>query len=293
MKLKRILALVLSAILLLAAASCSKKEDEMTAEEIQNEMNALYDEENELFATHADQWEIVFANVDKEAAMNNTDDYVTFIKKNIEACGDLLTDEDRAILDKDVERIAEIEDEITALSEKSANTDYYPDESVFPSFVGKDFDGNDVDSSIFANNSVTVLNFWFNGCTPCVNELEDLSKLNDSLKERGGELIGINVEAFDDNEKIIEEAKSILASKNATHRNIYFDSDSEAGQYSAQIMAFPTTIFIDRQGNIIGDPIVGSINDEASMKTVNARIDRIIEADEATANATIIPDAVG
>ena len=212
--------------------------------------------------------------------MNNTDDYATFIKKNIEACAALLSDDDRAILDKDAERIAEIEEEIMTLSEKLGTTDMNPGSAntVFPSFAGKDFDGNDVDSSIFANNAVTVINFWFNGCSPCVNELGDLSELNDSLKERGGELIGVNVEAFDGNEKIIEEAKSLLAAKN-------FASDSEAAQYAAQIMAFPTTVFVDRQGNIVGEPIVGAINSDATMKEVNTRIDNIIAADEATINA--------
>ena len=287
MKLKKILALTMAALMLLTVVSCSKKDDTASAEEMQNRINELYDEENALFAEHADQWNIVFNNIDKEAAMNNTDDYATFIKKNIEACAALLSDDDRAILDKDAERIAEIEEEIMTLSEKLGTSDMNPGSTntVFPSFAGKDFDGNDVDSSIFANNAVTVINFWFNGCSPCVNELGDLSELNDSLKERGGELIGINVEAFDGNEKIIEEAKSLLAAKNATYRNIYFDSDSEAAQYAAQIMAFPTTVFVDRQGNIVGEPIVGAINSDATMKEVNTRIDNIIAADEATINA--------
>ena len=242
MKLKKILALTMAALMLLTVVSCSKKDDTASAEEMQNRMNELYDEENALFAEHADQWNIVFSNIDKEAAMNNTDDYATFIKKNIEACADLLSDDDRAILNKDAERIAEIEEEIMTLSEKLGTSDMNPGSAntVFPSFAGK---------------------------------------------ERGGELIGVNVEAFDGNEKIIEEAKSLLAAKNATYRNIYFASDSEAAQYAAQIMAFPTTVFVDRQGNIVGEPIVGAINSDATMKEVNTRIDNIIAADEATINA--------
>ena len=123
MKLKKILALTMAALMLLTVVSCSKKDDTASAEEIQNRMNELYDEENALFAEHADQWNIVFNNIDKEAAMNNTDDYATFIKKNIEACAALLSDDDRAILDKDAERIAEIEEEIMTLSEKLGTSD--------------------------------------------------------------------------------------------------------------------------------------------------------------------------
>ena len=40
--------------------------------------------------------------------------------------------------------------------------------SAFPEFTGKDLDGNAVDSSLFANNAYTVVNFWFSGCKPCV-----------------------------------------------------------------------------------------------------------------------------
>ncbi len=290
MKTKKIAAVILSVLMLITAVSCAKKEESMTEEEIQNAMNELYAEENELFGTHAEQWEVVFANMDKESVMNNTDDYATFLGKSIDACQSLFTADDLAILKEDVEKIREIEEQISELSEKTASASDSSSVSMtaFPSFVGKDFDGNDVDSGIFAENSVTVINFWFNGCSPCVNELGDLNALNESLKERGGELIGINVEAFDGNESIITEAKSILASKNASYRNIYFDSNSEAGQYAAQIMAFPTTVFVDRQGNIIGDPIVGSINDDEGMKKVNERIDEIIAADEVSANATVI-----
>lgn len=282
MKQKKTAAVILAVLMLISLVSCSKEEESMTAEEIQTEMNELYAQENELFSTHAEQWNVVFANIDKEAVINNTEDYATFLGKNIEACESLFTADDLAILNDDVEKIRELEEKIAALSEVETSSAAVSTSSVtaFPSFEGKDFDGNDVDSSIFAENSVTVINFWFNGCSPCVEELEDLSKLNESLKEKGGELIGINVEAFDGNEKVIAEAKSILESKNASYRNIYFDSDSEAGQYAAQIMAFPTTVFVDRQGNIIGEAILGSINDEESMKIVNERIDEIIEADE-------------
>lgn len=282
MKQKKTAAVILAVLMLISLVSCSKEEESMTAEEIQTEMNELYAQENELFSTHAEQWNVVFANIDKEAVINNTEDYATFLGKNIEACESLFTADDLAILNDDVEKIRELEEKIAALSEVETSSAAVSTSSVtaFPSFEGKDFDGNDVDSSIFAENSVTVINFWFNGCSPCVEELEDLNKLNESLKEKGGELIGINVEAFDGNEKVIAEAKSILESKNASYRNIYFDSDSEAGQYAAQIMAFPTTVFVDRQGNIIGEAILGSINDEESMKIVNERIDEIIEADE-------------
>ena len=282
MKLKKILALTMAALMLLTVVSCSKKDDTASAEEMQNRMNELYDEENALFAEHADQWNIVFSNIDKEAAMNNTDDYATFIKKNVEACADLLSDDDRAILNKDVERITEIEEEIMTLSEKLGTTDMNPGSTntVFPSFAGKDFDGNDVDSStLFSGNAVTVVNFWFTTCNPCVGELAELDALNKELAEKGGALIGVNTFTLDGDEAAISEAKNVLAKKGATYQNVYFASDGEAGKFTTNIFAYPTTYVVDRNGNIVGDPIVGAITEKKQAEALQAQIDKALAAD--------------
>ena len=49
-------------------------------------------------------------------------------------------------------------------------------------FSGEDFDGNKVDDSLFSGNAVTVVNFWFTGCKPCVAELSKLNELNDAIE---------------------------------------------------------------------------------------------------------------
>ena len=46
----------------------------------------------------------------------------------------------------------------------------------------QDLDGNSVDDSLFSGNAVTVVNFWFTGCKPCVAELSALNDLNEALK---------------------------------------------------------------------------------------------------------------
>ncbi|MCQ5178157.1 redoxin family protein, partial [Faecalibacterium prausnitzii] len=82
------------------------------------------------------------------------------------------------------EEIAKLEKEIAA-SDSSDSSSSKSDEStaVFKAFKGKDLDGNDVDDSLFAKNKVTVVNFWFSGCKPCVGELSKLNELNEKLKE--------------------------------------------------------------------------------------------------------------
>ena len=153
-------------------------------------------------------------------------------------------------------------------------------ENPFPAFTGKDFDGNDVDSSLFSQNAVTVVNFWFTTCPPCIGELPVLNALNEALVEAGaGEVIGINVYTLDGSSREISKAANAMAKQEAAYRNIYFDSSSEAGQFADNIMAFPTTYLVDRNGGIIGEEIVGSINDDAAIDDLLDRIDAIIEQD--------------
>lgn len=151
----------------------------------------------------------------------------------------------------------------------------------FPSFTGLDLDGNSVNSDIFSENSVTVVNFWFSSCSPCIGELSELDSLDQELKEKGGAVIGINTDTLNGDNSMIEEAKKILMQQKASYRNLYFDSNSgDALDFANSITSFPTTYLVDRGGYIVGDPVVGSIDDESTMKMLKKRIDKIIEDDK-------------
>ena len=150
----------------------------------------------------------------------------------------------------------------------------------FPAFEGKDLDGNTVKSSeLFAKNAVTVVNFWFTTCNPCVGELAELDTLNKELAEKGGALIGVNTFTLDGDEAAISEAKNVLAKKGATYQNVYFASDGEAGKFTTNIFAYPTTYVVDRNGNIVGDPIVGAITEKKQAEALQAQIDKALAAD--------------
>ena len=152
----------------------------------------------------------------------------------------------------------------------------------FPAFEGKDLDGNPVTSELFKNNAVTVVNFWFSTCAPCIGELSELDELDQMLQEKGGTVIGINADTIGGDESMIMEAKSILEKKGAKYQNIYFPADSEAGKLTYSITAFPTTVVVDRNGNIVGEAILGGINNETQMKTLQAIIDEVLARDMAT-----------
>ena len=150
----------------------------------------------------------------------------------------------------------------------------------FPAFEGKDLDGNTVKSSdLFSGNAVTVVNFWFTTCGPCVGELGDLDALNKELSGKGGALIGINAFTLDGNEAAISDAKDVLTQSGATYQNVYFDSGSEAGKFVESIYAYPTTYVVNRSGRIVGDPIVGAITSKAQADALQAQIDKALAAD--------------
>ena len=150
----------------------------------------------------------------------------------------------------------------------------------FPAFEGKDLDGNTVKSSdLFSGNAVTVVNFWFTTCGPCVGELGDLDALNKELSGKGGALIGINAFTLDGDETAISDAKDVLAQSGATYQNVYFDSGSEAGKFVESIYAYPTTYVVNRSGRIVGDPIVGAITSKAQADALQAQIDKALAAD--------------
>ena len=244
-----------------------------------SELDNLYQQENQLFADHKDAWDKAFGLMSKSSA-DSSGNYADFLSDTVESNKDSFTDEQYQTLADDIETIRKIEEQIAELEKKNAETETASDDaSPFNNFSGKDFDGNSVDESLFSKNAVTVVNFWFTGCKPCVAELSKLNELNDAIKSMGGEVVGINTETFDGNEDAIKEAASILESQGAKYRNLSIDSDSDAGKYASSIMAFPTTILVDRNGNIVGDPMLGGIDNQDNYDALMKQIQSVIDAD--------------
>ena len=269
----------------------TKQESSSTTEtgstdELNKKLDDLYQQENQLFADHKDAWDKVFGLMNKNTdgdAMN--ENYADFLASTVESNKDSFSEEEYETLSKDIETIRGIEEEIaklekeSAASESSDNASSKSDEStgVFKGFKGKDLDGNDVDDSLFAKNKVTVVNFWFSGCKPCVGELSKLNELNEKLKEMGGEVVGINTDTLDNNEAGIKEAKEILKAQGASYKNLTFDSNSTVGKYAGNIMAFPTTVLVDKDGNIVGEPFMGGIDDQSNYDQLMKQIQSVLD----------------
>ena len=317
MNVKKILALMLCAMMLLSLAACGAKDNDKqadmsgdssamtgepkTAEEALALHKELLERENALLSENAELWEKVFMAADKGMTMQEDGkNYGDFLLKTIEDAKEEFSDEEYKWLKESATEISNIENKLTELEEKypeivqqsvdgdmsmpaGSDTSTPPDDGSmqkFPAFEGKDLDGNTVKSDeLFSGNAVTVVNFWFTTCNPCVGELAELDALNKELAEKGGSLIGVNTFTLDGDEAAISEAKDVLAKKGATYQNVYFDSDGEAGKFTTNIFAYPTTYVVDRSGNIVGEPIVGAITEKKQAETLQKLIEQALAAD--------------
>ena len=317
MNMKKQIALLLAVLMMLSLAACSTKDNDKMADMSSNDSamtdepkNAeealalhkkLMEQENTILSQNTALWEKVFMEADKGMAMvEDGKNYGEFLLDTIESAKDQFTDEEYEMLKESATEISNIENKLTELENKypeivqesvdgdmsvPAGSDMTnpPDDGSmqkFPTFEGKDLDGNPVKSDeLFSGNAVTVVNFWFTTCNPCVGELAELDALNKELAEKGGALIGVNTFTLDGDEAAISEAKDVLAKKGATYQNVYFASDGEAGKFTTNIFAYPTTYVVDRSGNIVGEPIVGAITEEKQAETLQKLIDQTLAAD--------------
>ena len=310
MNAKKLVTLLLVAVLALSLAACGATGGDKTdgtssepknAEEAAAMYNDLMAQENDILSENTALWEKVYMAADKGMTLQEDGkNYGDFLLSTIESAKDQFTTDEMNLLQGEAEKIRDIENQLTLIEEKypeaaqqstddamsvpagSDMTTPLDDGSMqkFPAFEGKDLDGNTVKSDeLFSANAVTVVNFWFTTCNPCVGELSDLDALNKELAEKGGALIGVNTFTLDGDEAAISEAKDVLTKKGATYQNVYFPSDGEAGKFTANIFAYPTTYVVDRSGNIVGEPIVGAITEKKQAETLQKLIDQALAAD--------------
>ena len=270
--------------------------DPKTMDEASELHQKLMQQETAILSENNFLWEKVFMSADKGMAMiENGGNYGDFLLTTIESSKGQFTDDELKLLKDGAEQIREIEGKLTVLEHKFPDCGKKPSEGdmsvpaengkpkensdlvKFPSFEGKDLDGNEAKSStLFAGNTVTVVNFWFTTCSPCVGELSDLEALNKILSEKGGEVVGINSFTLDGDKTAISEAKDVLTKKGASYKNIWFESNSEAGKFTSGLYSYPTTYVVDKNGNIVGDPITGAITGKKQSEKLNELIDRAI-----------------
>ncbi len=127
---------------------------------------------------------------------------------------------------------------------------------MMPSFTAKDIYGTEVDSSIFSEKKLTVVNVWGTFCGPCIEEMPELAAWSKEMGE-DMQLIGIvgDINGEEDTQHI-ELARTITERANADYIHLIPTDDFDS--FMANIIGFPTTFFVDQTGAIVAEPVVGA-----------------------------------
>ncbi len=142
----------------------------------------------------------------------------------------------------------------------------------FPDFEGTDLYGNIVTQEIFNGQVLTMINIWGTFCTPCVEEMPDLAQLYQEVQKEDINIVGILVDVSEENNKDI--AVEITEGNNVEFTNIIPD-DNLLKYLSEILVGVPTTIFVDKEGNIIGEPVIGARGKDDYKQIIFQRLEDI------------------
>ena len=124
------------------------------------------------------------------------------------------------------------------------------------SFKTTDLAGNAVDSKeLFAKNKVTMINIWGTYCGPCIEEMPELEQMSKEYADKGAGIVGLVVDVTESEDSKLADANGIVKDTGVTYQNLKA-WDGFGDQLSAP--GTPTTYFVDSNGNLIGDPVVGA-----------------------------------
>ena len=155
-----------------------------------------------------------------------------------------------------------------AKDEDSKQAESDKEDKKFPEFTAKTVSGEDISSDLFKDSKLTVVNVWGSWCGPCVQEIPELQKLYESMKDKDVNVIGLAQDAGTD----LDAVKEIIDKNKVTYQNIVPEGATE--DFVMSIMAFPTTFFVDSDRNIVG-VIQGNRNLEAFTAAVEGVLEKL------------------
>ena len=151
------------------------------------------------------------------------------------------------------------------------------DNSQAYSFESTDLDGNKITSDIYSNNKITMINIWGTFCGPCIREMPELAQLSEEYKSKGVEIIGIPIDIINEWGKLDAPAKSdalkIIDQTGVKYKNVV-PTIEMFQTFLRGVQAVPTTIFIDKNGKLLGTSYLGS----RSKKDWQKIIDKLLES---------------
>ncbi len=122
-------------------------------------------------------------------------------------------------------------------------------------FAAVDLEGNTVTNEIFSQADLTVVNFWGTYCTPCINEMPELAEWSESMPDHV-QIIGVIVDAGSEASEEYAAAQEIAEKTGVKYPNLAVEEGLD--DLMSEIVGVPTTFFIDKDGNIVGEPVLGA-----------------------------------
>ena len=186
-------------------------------------------------------------------------------------------------LKKEVEKIDVTLTEMTPFQQLSAfdqpqETSNAGDSTNVGKFETKGVDGKDYTEKVFSDYDLTLVNVFTTWCSPCVNEIPELEKLYEEMKEKGVGVVGVVLDTVGDdakqNEDTVKKAGVLQEKTKASYPFLIPDSTMMNGRLNG-ISAFPETFFVDKEGNIVGETYTGSHSLEEWKEIVEKELQNV------------------
>lgn len=144
-------------------------------------------------------------------------------------------------------------------------------------FRARDLKGNEVTKDVFSNYDLTLVNLFTTWCTPCVKEIPDLNAVKNEMANKSVNVIGIPLDVneggqIDQNK--LDKLNQIIAATKAEYQILLPDEVLRSGRLKG-VSSVPESFFVDKNGNIVGNPIVGSNSKEEWIKLINDELAKL------------------
>ena len=151
--------------------------------------------------------------------------------------------------------------QLSAFDQPQDTSSNAEDSTTVGKFETKGIDGKDYTEKVFSDYDLTLVNIFTTWCSPCVNEIPELEKLYEEMKEKGVGVVGVVLDTVGDDgkqdEETVKKAGVLQDKTKASYPFLIPDSTMMNGRLNG-ISAFPETFFVDKDGNIVGETYTGS-----------------------------------
>lgn len=144
------------------------------------------------------------------------------------------------------------------------------------SFSAETLTGETVTEAFFSNADLTVINVWATYCGPCKVEMPTLGQLDRELDNV--QVLGIVTDVIDQNaqpdEAQVELALEIMDASGCSYPSLILN-ESLAYLGFAGLSAVPATLFVDSEGNLIGQGFYGALDEAGWNAVITERLEMI------------------